>query len=457
MRDTLNDQQPSDVPPSPAPWHPPPSGTTPAPASNTSGSQRQIISYFSILTFTFGTVGLLAGLPIAFYQKDVLHLSAVAVSVLGCITAIPTYFGFLFGYMRDRCRPSVWGDRAYILGSALLSAAGYLMLTAGQITYAKLVIVMIFVTACGQMTLTVIQAISTIVAQRDGATGRLSAVYWLATTLPGAISPVIGGWLSGHIKMDKTFLLVGAASVIVAMLAFWRPAAVYNHLSEHHSRRHTLWVYIVHLARHKPIWPAVAINGVWNFGLCYGTAAFFYLTSHVPGRAHLNDTQYGVWLSLQYVGFLPTAALYGVASRYWSLRRLLWIGTPIASLQGLLFLVLHTVFEAYLASIIFGVVAGVASTVFWDLLMRSAPKGLEGTAVTLGNAVISVFTTISGLYGAYLYQRGYFVPSVWANTVLYLLMVPMLLLIPRWVTTSHDSGEGPVDPALLQSATEPAQ
>ncbi|HEX5322651.1 MAG TPA: MFS transporter [Capsulimonadaceae bacterium] len=430
-------------------------------APNSPNSSRQINLYFTVVTFTFGIVGPLAGLPVQFYQKDQLHLGPEAVAVFNCITSIPLYVGFLFGYLRDRWRPTVWGDRAYILGSALLSAVGYFLLREGQISYAKLLIVMLFVTALAQMIQAVIQAVSTIVAQKDQATGRLSAIYWLASMLPGAITSVIGGWLSGHVPPKETFLLVGVASIAVGLLALWRPAAVYDQVAEHHSERHTAWVDIVHLIRHRPIWPAVAINGIWNFGLCFGTAAFFYLTSHNhdPSRPHLDDTQYGIWMGLQYAAFLPTAALYAWISRHWSLRRLLWIGTPFAALQGLFFLVLHTVFEAYLASIAYGIVAGVASTVFWDLLMRSAPKGLEGSAMMLGNAVANTCAMISGLYGAYLYSHGAFVASVWANTVIYLFMIPMLLLVPRWVTSGRDAETEPViaPPLPAEPTGSPAQ
>ena len=400
---------------------------------------RQIDLYFGLLTLTFGVAGQLALLPVQFYQKDQLHLGAQAVANFQFLVGIPTYVGFLFGYLRDRWRPPRWGDRAYLLGAALLSVAAYLLLAQGQITYARLLVMGIALSAFGQMIGTVIQAVSAAVAQRNRMTGQLSAVYWIGFNAPGVIAALGGGWLAAHLPARETFLLVAGVTGLVALQAFWRPRAVYDDLPDQPAVSHGGLHAVSRLIRHQPIWPAVLISGMWNFALCVGTPVLYYLTGHV----HLNPEQFGIWGALMAGAFLPATALYGVVCRRFSLHRLLWAGTPLAVLQMLLFLFMHNLGEAYGAAIAAGLCGGFVNGAYWDLLMRSAPKGLEGTAMTLGFAASTISGAGSNVLGAYIYGHGGFALSVWLTTLVYALIFLVLLWVPRSITSMHDAGGDP--------------
>jgi len=80
--------------------------------------------------------------------------------------------------------------------------------------------------------------------------------------------------------------------------------------------------------------------------------------------------------------------------------------------------------------------------------MRSAVKGLEGTAVTLGAAASNICGAGSALIGAAMYQHGLFVLSVWLTTLTYALIFAVLLTVPRWVTATHDESEEAIAAAL---------
>jgi len=74
-----------------------------------------IIGYFLILFLALG-LGVpsgIAGIPIGYILKDHLHLSPVDLALFAAIASSPTYFAFLPGFLRDRFRPRVMGDRAY--------------------------------------------------------------------------------------------------------------------------------------------------------------------------------------------------------------------------------------------------------------------------------------------------------------------------------------------------------
>ena len=52
------------------------------------------------------------GLPISFFLKNKLHLSASGLAQFNLMTAAPLFGGFLFGLVRDRWSPAGRGDGA---------------------------------------------------------------------------------------------------------------------------------------------------------------------------------------------------------------------------------------------------------------------------------------------------------------------------------------------------------
>ena len=418
-------------------------------------SQRQIDVYVGLLMLLYGLVTQLFLLPVQFYLKDSLHLGPQAVALFVFLIGIPTYAAFLFGSLRDRWRPQIGGDRAYLMGAGLLSALGYLYLANSRVTYTRLLVALLFLMAGAQMVATIIQAVSAAAAQRDGTTGRLSAVYWIGYNVPVALAAWAGGWLTSHATPHRTFLLLAGLSAVIALLSLWRPRPVYDGLPER-SRgaegggRHAL----ARLVRHRSLWPAVLINGMWSFGLCFGTPAQYYLTDRAHVSPALSPEQYGFWLTLFSVAFLPTTALYGLVSRRWPLSLSLRAGTALAVFQTVLFLLMHTPGTAYLAAIVGGLCGGFVNGAYWDLLMRSTPEGLEGTAMTMGAAAVAASTAATSLLGAVVYAHGGFTLTVWLTTLVYALIFVVIRLVPRSVTDTHDE-QGAADThatAVLEAA-----
>src|SRR5947209_2106153 len=117
----------------------------------------QIAVYFSLLTILSSLGAGLAGLPIAFYLKDQIHLSPSAMATFGLLTAVPGYMGFLFGFLRDRWRPFGKGDRGYLLLTGPPTAALYVWLAVSPITYANLLLGVLLTGFLGQVLGTAVQ------------------------------------------------------------------------------------------------------------------------------------------------------------------------------------------------------------------------------------------------------------------------------------------------------------
>ena len=142
--------------------------------------------------------------------------------------------------------------------------------------------------------------------------------------------------------------------------------------------------------------------------------------------------------------FIPTFVLFGVLCRTVPLRRLLWWGTIVAVPQMVPLLFIHSVQGALLAAVPMGLLGGVATAAYLDLIIRSSPPGLQGTTLMLAASLNAVAVRFGDLLGTNLYDhQGGFFACVVAITVVYALILPTLLLVPKHLVATAD-GQVPV-------------
>src|SRR5271155_4635532 len=68
------------------------------------------------------------GLPILFFLKNRLHLSAQGLAGFNFWSGLPLYLSFVFGVMRDRWSPAGKGDRGHLVLFGLVTAVLSLVL-----------------------------------------------------------------------------------------------------------------------------------------------------------------------------------------------------------------------------------------------------------------------------------------------------------------------------------------
>ena len=117
---------------------------------------------------------------------------------------------------------------------------------------------------------------------------------------------------------------------------------------------------------------------------------------------------------------------------------LLW-GTVIAVPQMVPLLFIHSVTGALIAAVPIGLMGGIATGAYLDLIIRACPRGLEGTTLMLASSLYFLVSRFGDVLGTRLYDRfGDFDVCVIAITVVYALMLPALLLVPRQLIASAD-------------------
>ena len=193
----------------------------------------------------------------------------------------------------------------------------------------------------------------------------------------------------------------------------------------------------------RAIYPAVLINFLWYFAPGQNTPLQFYLTNEL----NASDAVYGYYTGIFFASFIPTFLLYGFLCKKVSLNKLLWWGTIVGVPQFIPLAFIHSANLALALAIPIGLMGGMATAAYYDLAMRSCPSGLQGTLMMLVDGVFLLSSRGGDVVGAWIYGSSPahgFLYCVIAITVVYALILPVTLLIPKGLIATADGEPNPV-------------
>jgi hypothetical protein len=94
---------------------------------------------------------------------------------------------------------------------------------------------------------------------------------------------------------------------------------------------------------------------------------------------------------------------------------------------------------AIVAAAMMGMLGGLAQASLVDLAIRSAPRGSQGTVMMLFYASYYFSVRFGDLLGTWIYDKhGGFIPAVIVTVIVYVLILPVILLVPKRLTTTKD-------------------
>jgi MFS family permease len=427
-----------------------PATSVAAAAVDLPASARQtIFLYLGVLIVLLafgGPSGGLIDIPISFFLKNRLHLSAQEVARFRLIAAGPLYLAFVFGFIRDSWNPFGLRDRGYMLLFGALTALLYLVCAFMPLSYPALLLTVIVVTIAFLFVSSAQNGLTSVLGQQHAMTGRISAVWNVFLSLPTVAALLLGGTLSGLLEDQhpdravRILFLAGAAIMLaVALYALWRPNAVFDNIRvETDDALHPIQD-LRRLARHWPIYPSLLIWLLWNFAPGSATP----LQYHLQNTLHASDAQWGQWNAIFAFSFIPTFLVYGWLCRRVALKTLLLWGTVAAVPQMVPLLFIDTVPAALVAAVPIGLMGGVATGAYLDLIMRACPRGLQGTMLMSSSSLYFVVQRFGDVLGTTLYDRyGGFTVCVIAITAVYALILPVLALVPADLVDTAD-GQAP--------------
>jgi hypothetical protein len=415
-----------------------------------SSVKTRILLYLGVLVLLIGFGPVFGGLfdvPISFFLKNRLHLSAPQVAVFRLASAIPLYLSFVFGFITDTWHPFGLRYRGYMIVFGAITAALYLTFAYVHATYFSLLAGVVLLTSAFLFVLSAQNGLTATIGRQHVMSGQVSAVWNVFLSVPVLLTFFFGGALSVYLeRLDPDaatrtlFLLGGAIMTAVTIYAVWRPKVVYENVKAEETARRPL-DDIVRLARHWPAYPALLVWLLWNFAPGSVTPLQYYLQNTL----HSTDAAYGNFNAIFAGSFIPTFMLFGVLCRKFPLKTLLLWGTVVAVPQMVPLLFIHSVTGALIAAVPIGLMGGVCTAAYYDLMMRSCPKGLEGTILMMSVALYWIASRFGDILGTNLYQHGGFKLCVAAITFVYALILPALLLVPKGLIATAD-GQVPERP-----------
>lgn len=415
-----------------------------------SGAVRwKILLYlgFLIVFLSFGApFGGLIDVPISFFLKNKLHLTAQQVADFRLVAAIPLYLSGVFGFVRDIWNPIGMRDRGFMVLFGTVSAALYVFFAFTPVTYVTLLVAVVLLTTSFLFVSSAQNGLAATIGQQHVISGQISAAWNIFGSLPAIAALLIGGSLSDLLETRNNdqaarilFLLGAAIMALVAVYGAWKPASVFDNVRAEHGEAAKPLEDLKRLARHWPIYPALLIWLLWNFAPGSATPLQYYLQNTL----HAEDAQWGQWNAIFAAAFIPTFMVYGFLCRKFPLKTLLLWGTVVAVPQMVPLMFIHSISGALIAAAPMGLMGGVATGAYLDLIIRSCPKALQGTTLMMSGALYFIASRFGDVLGTNLYDHyGGFAVCVIAITVVYALILPTLLLVPRRLIATAD-GETP--------------
>jgi hypothetical protein len=407
--------------------------------------RRSIFLYLGILIVLLafgGPSGGLIDIPISFFLKNRLHLEAHQVAHFRLIAAIPLYLSFVFGFIRDMWSPLQMRDRGFMLLFGGICALFYLGFALAPMTHSTLLLAVIALTTSFLFVASAQNGLTSTIGQQHAMTGQISAAWNVFASIPTVAALLIGGMLSGLLEDQnadsaaRILFLVGAAIMAaVSLFALWKPKHVFEHVHAESGNEVHPVNDIKRLFGHWRIYPALLIWLLWNFAPGSATP----LQYHLQNTLHATDAQWGQWNAIFAASFIPTFIVYGFLCRHFPLKTLLWWGTIIAVPQMVPLLFILSVTGALIAAVPIGLMGGVATGAYMDLIIRSCPRGLQGTTLMMSSSLYFVVSRFGDILGTTLYDHyGGFTVCVIAITVVYAVILPTLLLVPKSLIATAD-------------------
>jgi MFS_1 like family len=396
-----------------------------------------------IALLTFGAPnGGLIDVPLSFLLKNKLHLGAAEIADFRLVSAIPLYLSFVFGFARDRWSPFGIGDRGFMIVFGAANAGLYAFFAFTSVSYVALLAATLLLTSSFLFVASAQNGLSARLGQEHVMSGEVSAVWNTFASIPAVAALLAGGSLSVLLESRNAeravrILFLAGAAIMAAVAAYgaWRPKAVFDNLGAGPGGDTRLVASVKGLMRHRPIYPALLIWLLWNFAPGVQTPLQFFLQNTL----HAADAAWGEWNAIFAASFIPTFLLFGFLCQKFPLRRILFWGTVVAVPQMVPLAFIHTVSGALVAAAPSGLMGGVASAAYIDLIIRSCPPSLHGTTLMLSNSLLFIVSRFGDVLGTHLYDHyGGFTACVVAITLVYALILPALPLVPRGLTATAD-------------------
>jgi MFS family permease len=376
------------------------------------------------------------------YMKEVLASGPASFALIGILVGLPQYFAPLLGYVRDRWSPFGQGDRGFFLLFAPLAAVGYFIIALGRPTLPFFIVGALIVVASGVVVGVAVMGAQALLARRSHKAGSIVTAVLLVGFVAGALVNLGGGWAATHLPYKTVLIAMGIACFAIALAALYRPRNVPLDREPLTHKRSPIKRDILRLLTHRPFLVAVAIAMAYQISPIGSAAIIYFITDHLKG----NIEDFGRFIAIGTIANYPGTIIYGLLQTRFSLRKILFWSIAVTAIQFVPLLFAHSLVTLYVCGGLAGFIGSISVAAIFNLRFDTCPVGLESSALTVCNLGSGFVITLSGLLGAWLFERYGLLPGVILNGVASIAMLPLVWLVPRYKAAEECAAETSQEP-----------
>jgi predicted MFS family arabinose efflux permease len=374
-------------------------------------------------------------LPFQNFLKADLHASRQAMASFFALSTLAWYFKPLAGIFTDSV--PLFGTRRkhYLILSAVIAGALYLVVGVVPRTYISVLIAMIAVNCMLVIGSTVVGGLIVEIGNRERATGRLNSSRYVVMNACTLIGGPLGGFLAARAFGLTTIAGAVIALSIVPFAWFMLKEPPVTHTNSQ------AWInakaQFRTLMKSKTLWSAAGLLFLVYIAPGFSTPLYYFQTDTLK----LSQQFIGTLILLAGAFGIVGAFIYSVMCKKLNLRTLLYISIIINVLGTMTYLFYRSGTAAAFIESQNGLIGTVAELALMDLAARATPKGSEGLGFALMMSVRNGGQAISDIFGSWLIDQHHvtFFKLVWLNagtTALILFVIPFL---PRLLTDRSDA------------------
>ena len=374
-------------------------------------------------------------LPFQNLLKTDLHASRQAMASFFALSTLAWYFKPLAGIFTDSV--PIFGTRRkyYLIISALIAGALYLVVGVVPRTFTSVLVAMIAVNCMLVVGSTVAGGLIVEIGNREQATGRLNSSRYFVMNACTLIGGPLGGYLAA-----RAFGLTAVAGAIIAMsvvpFAWWMIKEPRVTQTNNQS-----WIVakqqFATLMKSKVLWSAAGLLFLVYIAPGFSTPLYYFQVDTLK----LSQQFIGTLIMLSGGFGILGAFIYAFMCRKYTLRTLLYISIVISVLTTMCYLFYRSGTAAAVIESQNGLIATIAELALMDLAARATPRGSEGLGFALMMSVRNGGQALSDIFGSWLIDQHHvtFFNLVWLNaatTALILIVIPFL---PKILLDHSDS------------------
>ncbi len=345
------------------------------------------------------------------------------------LAALAWYLKPLAGVVSDSMPLFGTRRRSYLLLSALLGGACWLLMAVVGQQYAPLLCAAIAINTALVTASTVLGGLLVEQGQATRATGRLSTMRFVAWIGGALVASPVAGYLAQR-PFGQTCALNAAALFLLApivLLLLTEERQPVSPTSGREAARRALKEQWEILRRSRPLCLVALFQFCFSIAPGFSTPLYYYQTN----TDHFSNPFIG-WLGVASCAAGVIGALvYGYLCRRLPMRAMLVGSTVAYGLSALGYLHYHTHADACMVESIYGFTGGLTTVLAFDMAARVAPHRSEALSYSLVMAASNLASAISDVIGSYL-NGAWHIAFTWlvpinaATTLLVLVLIPLL-------------------------------